>query len=125
MRPSRWRTEEPSSRIECSTSACSTTQPSPTARVGPDVGVADDGAGADHRRAADGRALQHRARLDDHAAVDLGVDQLAVDAALDRLEDEPVGLEHVVEPAGVLPPAAHDVRLDVCGPRRPATGSRR
>ena len=32
--------------------------------------------------------------------------------ALDRVEDQPVGLEHVVEAAGVLPPAAHDVRLD-------------
>ena len=66
-----------------------------------------------------------RARLDDHAAVDLRVDQLAVDAPLDRLEDQPVGLEHVVEAAGVLPPAAHDVRLDARARRRPATGSRR
>ena len=32
--------------------------------------------------------------------------------ALDAVEDEPVGLEHVVQAAGVLPPAAHDVRLD-------------
>ena len=48
----------------------------------------------------------------DHAAVDLGVDQLALDAALDRVEHEPVGGEHVLEAAGVLPPAADDVRLD-------------
>ena len=50
--------------------------------------------------------------LDDDAAVDLRVVELALDAALDGVEDQPVGLEHVVEAAGVLPPAAHDVRLD-------------
>ena len=32
--------------------------------------------------------------------------------ALEVLEHEPVGLEHVVELAGVLPPAAHRVALD-------------
>ena len=57
-------------------------------------------------------ALEPGARLDHHAAVDLGVDQLALDAALDRVEHEPVGREHVLEPAGVLPPALDDVRLD-------------
>ena len=61
---------------------------------------------------AHGRALQPRARLDDHAPVDLRVDQLAVDALLDRVEDQPVGLEHVLQAPGVLPPALHDVRLD-------------
>ena len=50
--------------------------------------------------------------LDDDAAVDLRVDELALDAPLERLEDQAVGLEHVVEAPGVLPPAAHDVRLD-------------
>src|SRR3954466_16139689 len=39
-------------------------------------------------------------------------ERLAGDAGVGRVEDQPVGLEHVVEPAGVLPPAAHDVRLD-------------
>ena len=39
----------------------------------------------------------------------LGVHR-AVDAALDRVEDQAVGLEHVLELAGVLPPAFDDVR---------------
>src|SRR3954463_13348450 len=39
-------------------------------------------------------------------------DRLALAAAVEGVEDGPVGLQHVVEPAGVLPPAAHDVRLD-------------
>ena len=34
----------------------------------------------------------------------------AVDAPLERVEDQPVGLEHVLELAGVLPPAVDDVR---------------
>ena len=34
----------------------------------------------------------------------------AVDAPLDRVEDQPVGLEHVLELAGVLPPAVDEVR---------------
>ena len=50
--------------------------------------------------------------LHDHAPVALRVDELAVDAGLDAVEDQAVGLEHVVEAAGVLPPALHDVRLD-------------
>ena len=61
---------------------------------------------------ADGGALEPRARLDHHAPVDLRFDQLALDAALDRVEHEPVGREHVLEAAGVLPPALDDVRLD-------------
>src|SRR3954451_18487551 len=81
-------------------------------RVRPDVAVGQSRAGADDRRAADHGALQPRARLDDHAPVDLRVDELAVDAGDERVEDEPIGLEHVLEAAGVLPPAAHDVRLD-------------
>ena len=35
---------------------------------------------------------------------------VALDAALDRVENQPVGLEHVLELAGVLPPAVDDVR---------------
>ena len=81
-------------------------------RVRPDVGVADARAGADDRRAAHRRALEHGAALDDDAPVALRVDQLAVDLRLDAVQHEPVGLEHVVQAAGVLPPAAHDVRLD-------------
>ncbi len=81
-------------------------------RVGPDVAVDQVRARPDHGRPAHRRALEPRARLDDDAALDLRVDQLAVDAPLDRVEDQAVGLEHVLEPAGVLPPALHDVRLD-------------
>ena len=36
----------------------------------------------------------------------------AVDAPLQGLEDQPVRLEHVLELAGVLPPAVDDVRAD-------------
>ena len=55
-----------------------------------------------------------RAGLDDDLAFDarLGVDR-PVDAPLDRVEDQPVGLEHVLELAGVLPPALDDVRPDL------------
>ena len=85
----------------------------PTDRgVRPDVRVAHDRAGADDRRAAHARAFQPCAGLDDDAAVDLRLVEVAVDPALDGVEDQPVGLEHVVQAAGVLPPAAHDVRLD-------------
>src|SRR3954469_2690182 len=80
--------------------------------VGPDVAVGQRRARADDRGAADGRARQRRARLDDDAALDGRRDQLALDAVLHAVEDQPVGLEHVVQAAGVLPPALHDVRLD-------------
>ena len=50
--------------------------------------------------------------FDDHATVDPRVDQLARDSGLDRVEHETVGGEHVLELAGVLPPALDDVRLD-------------
>ena len=65
-------------------------------------------------RPADDRALDHRARLDDDLAFDarLGVDR-AVDPAFDRVEDQPVRFEHVLELAGVLPPAVDDVRPDL------------
>ena len=51
--------------------------------------------------------------LDDDLAFDpaLGVDR-PVDAPLLRLENQPVGLEHVLELAGVLPPSVDDVRPD-------------
>ena len=64
-------------------------------------------AGPAHRR-----PLEPRAALDRHAALDARVDQLAVEALLDVVEDQAVGLEHVLHLAGVLPPAAHDVRVD-------------
>src|ERR687894_766824 len=50
--------------------------------------------------------------LDHHASLDARVRELALDAALHVLEHEPVGLQHVGELSGVLPPAAHQVRLD-------------
>ncbi len=53
-----------------------------------------------------------RAGLDHHPPLDLGVDDLAVDARLEVLEHQAVGLEHVRELARVLPPAAHRPRLD-------------
>ena len=81
-------------------------------RVRADVAVGQPRAGADDRRPADRAALEPGARLDDDPAVDLRVDQLAVDPPLDRVEHEPVGGEHVLELAGVLPPALDDVRLD-------------
>ena len=45
--------------------------------VGADVGVAEARARADDRRTAHGRALEARARLDDDAAVELRIDELA------------------------------------------------
>ncbi len=44
-------------------------------------------------------------------ALDGALDQLAVVARLDHVEDQPVGLEHVLQAAGVLPPAGHLVGL--------------
>ena len=61
---------------------------------------------------ADGAALQAGARLDHDASLAARVDELALDALHERVEDEPVGLEHVLQAPGVLPPAADDVRLD-------------
>ena len=70
-------------------------------------------AGADDRRAAHDRALELRAGLDRDPALDPArVVGLAVHAALEVLEHEPVRLEHVGELAGVLPPAADRVALD-------------
>src|ERR671914_1178683 len=80
-------------------------------RVRADVGVADLRPAADDRGAAHGRALEPRPRLDHHAALDPRVDQLALDPLLQVVEDQPVGLEHVLDLAGVLPPSVHDVRV--------------
>ena len=43
--------------------------------------------------------------LDDDPALDLGVDQLPVHPALQVLEHQAVGLQHVLQAARVLPPA--------------------
>ena len=107
MRASRSLTLEPASRIECSTSERAIADVRVDRRVGADVGVGDPGAGADDRRAADDRALEPRARLDHDPALDPASPTSSPSIrALDVLEDQPVGLEHVVELAGVLPPAA-------------------
>src|SRR5205814_8722145 len=80
-------------------------------RVWADVAVVQTRARADDRGPADRRALEARTRLDHDAAVDAAVHQLAFDALQDRVQDQAIGLEHVIEAARVLPPAAHDVRL--------------
>src|SRR3954470_4461392 len=81
-------------------------------RIRTDVGIDDAAPGADDRRPAHGRALQDGARADRHASLDARVDQLAVVRWLEVLEDQAVGLEQVLDLAGVLPPAGHGVGLD-------------
>ena len=50
----------------------------------------------------------------DDAALDPGLlVDLALELGLQLLQHEAVGLEHVGELAGVLPPAAHDLGLDL------------
>ena len=113
IRASRSRTLEPSSMIECSTSARSIDAALADRRVGADVGVDEPGARADDRGAAHAASARARAPASITTRPStVRVGQLAVDAALDRVEHQPVGLEHVLEAAGVLPPALHDVRLD-------------
>ena len=126
IRVPRSSTTEPARMIECSTSERRTWTSVADRGVGADVGVLDAGAGADHGRAADDRAGQRRARLDDDPALDprLLVD-LALEPRLDLLEHEAVGLEHVGELAGVLPPAADDLRLDPVAVVDQAPGSPR
>src|SRR3954454_5863116 len=81
-------------------------------RVRADVAVDEPRARADDRRAADRAALEPRAGLDDDAPVAARLDHLALDTPVHRVEDQAVGLEHVLQAPGVLPPAADDVRLD-------------
>src|SRR5207302_4544732 len=85
-------------------------------RIWADVAVVQTRARADDRGAAHGRALEARTRFDHDAAVDAAVQQLALDSLEDRVQDQAIGLEHVLEPARVLPPAAHDVRLHAHAP---------
>ena len=98
----------------CSISVSRISTRSPIDVNGPTYAPDDARAGADDHRAADDRSLDRRARLDDDLALDarLRVDR-AVDPPLDRVENQPVGLEHVLELAGVLPPAVDDVRPDL------------
>src|SRR5678815_4611792 len=69
-----------------------------------DVRADDAGAARDDGRAADHRPLDKCALFDDHFTLDaaVGVDD-ALDAALEGVENQPIGLEHVLELAGVFP----------------------
>src|SRR5215211_6364643 len=78
---------------------------------GPDVGVGDVRAAAHDRRPAHGGALQARVGLHHHAALEPAVHQLADHALLEVVEYQPVGLEHVLHLAGVLPPSVHYLRI--------------
>src|SRR6266550_81230 len=82
-------------------------------REGSHVGVDAARATADDRRAANDRPFDDGALLDDDLPLDtaLGV-YLSLDLPLERLENQPVRLEHVLELARVFPPALHDVRAD-------------
>jgi len=81
--------------------------------VGADEAVAEPAPGADDGGAADRAPLQPAAGADRHGALERGLEQLAAHVALQRAQDQPVRLQHVLELAGVLPPAGDDVRLDV------------
>ena len=112
MRPSRSHTEEPAKQDRMLDLGVDYAAVLTDRRIRADVAVAQVSSGADDRRSAHARALQARARLDHDASVDLRVDQLALDGLGQVVEDQAIGLEHVVEASRVLPPAAHDVRLD-------------
>src|SRR5271163_4231353 len=73
--------------------------------VGADVTVAQMGVRADDCGPAHGRALQTRAGLDHYPPVHARVDQLAVEALGKVVEDQAVGLQHVLQAPSVLPPA--------------------
>src|SRR5437764_14547404 len=81
-------------------------------RIEPDVGVRDPRPATDARGSPDGGSLERDSRLDHHAPLHAGFDQLALDPLVEIVQDQPVGVEHVLHLAGVLPPAAHDVRVD-------------
>ena len=90
----------------------------------PDEAVRDLGARPDDGRAAHMAAHQAGAGLDHDPAVELavGVD-LAVDAPLDPLEQQAVGLEQRRELPGVDPPPAQDLGQDrVAGVDQPLDG---
>ena len=81
-------------------------------RVRPDVAVGQARVGADDRRAAHGRALEARARARSTTRPSTCESISSPSHALEHVvEDQAVGLEHVLQAPGVLPPAAHDVRL--------------
>src|SRR3954452_4619513 len=80
-------------------------------RERPYIRMNDPGVGANDHRTPDDRALDHRAGFDDDFAFDarLGVDT-SIDAPDDRVENQSVRLEHVLELARVLPPAVDEMR---------------
>src|SRR5207302_3458052 len=57
-------------------------------------------------------AFERHAQLDDDASLDPGVDELALDPLVEVVQDQAVGVEHVLHLTRVLPPAADDVRVD-------------
>src|SRR5688572_13959562 len=77
----------------------------------PDIRVHDPRAPADDGGPSDCRTFDHGSSLDDDLALDpaLGIDR-TLNAPLLGLEDQAIGFEHVLELAGVFPPALDDVR---------------
>ena len=98
--------------IECSISELLISAVAVDGSIRPDVAIVDDRPLADDDRPADGAVGDLGAVFDDDAAVDLGILDRAADVRVERIQDQPVGLEHVLELAGVLPPALDDMRLD-------------
>src|SRR5262245_29470539 len=77
----------------------------------PDIGVDDFRTSADDDGTAYHRVLDDGAGFDDHLALDSRLDiDGAIDAPLNRVENQPIRFEHVLEFAGILPPAVDDVR---------------
>ena len=95
--------------------------------VGADVGVARCGR---RRRSSAGPRTMERSRrapasIDDPPLHPRLASISPSMRALDLLQHQPVGLEHVVELAGVLPPALHHLRLHPAAARRSGPGSPR
>src|SRR5215216_1673555 len=80
-------------------------------RERPHIGVDNPRAAADDRGPADHGTLDGCALLDHHLAFDaaFGVHG-TINPPLERLENQPVGLEHVFELPRIFPPALDDVR---------------
>ncbi len=110
MRPPTSQTLDPSSRIECSTSLPAHRHAVADRGERSDVGVLDDGAAADDGGAPHRALRDAGAGLHDHLAQDLALLDLSLRAWRQRVEDDAVGLQHVLEPARVLPPSLDHVR---------------
>ena len=113
MRPSRSTTDEPASRIECSTSARSIDAVLADRRVRADVAVDQARAGADDRRAADGAALERarRPRSTTRPSTCESTSSPSMRVSM-RVEDSRLASSMSSRRPGVLPPALDDVRLD-------------